>query len=51
MDRVLDQAKREHLAELYKALRPTITYDDAQTRADVFISPRGVTVSEGGHAP
>jgi hypothetical protein len=31
-------------------LGPAITYD-AQTRADVIISPRGVTVSEGGHAP
>jgi hypothetical protein len=51
MARVLNEAKRKDLAELYKALGPAISSDDAQTRTDEFISPRGVAVSEGGHAP
>ncbi|MGC4938475.1 recombinase family protein [Kribbella sp. DT2] len=40
MAHVLNEAKREDLAELYKALGLWITYDDAQMRADVSISPR-----------
>jgi hypothetical protein len=46
--RELDQADREDLAELYDALGLAITYGDAQTRADVFISPRGYKCVRGG---
>jgi hypothetical protein len=48
MARELDQANREALAELYKALGLSITYHDAQTRADVSISPRVVKVGVRG---
>jgi hypothetical protein len=48
MARVLDSADREDLADLYKALGLAITYDDAQTRADVSISPRVVKVRVRG---
>ncbi|GAA1521963.1 hypothetical protein [Kribbella lupini] len=48
MARVLDSASREDLAELYRALGLAITYDDAQTRADVSISPRVVKVCVRG---
>jgi hypothetical protein len=48
MARVLDTADREDLAELYKALGLAISYDHAQTRADVSISPRVVKVGVRG---
>jgi hypothetical protein len=48
MARVLDSADRADLAELYKALGLAITYDDAETRADVSISPRVVKVGVRG---
>lgn len=48
MAKVLDSANREDLAELYKALDLVISYDDAETRADVSISPRVVKVGVRG---